>query len=116
MGVLCLQRVQLFLFRPAGPIPALMITEIFLQSSRSSAYMVGGSVHWLCNFTVGLLFPFIQVSVAWGPWVPRYPHAGKGGPLPESEPGSPSRRGASGPTASSFLVGCVVSPPSTCSW
>ncbi|KAK1340530.1 hypothetical protein QTO34_019100 [Cnephaeus nilssonii] len=43
-----------------SPIPALIITEIFLQSSRSSAFMVGGSVHWLCNFAVGLLFPFIQ--------------------------------------------------------
>ncbi|KAB0402950.1 hypothetical protein E2I00_003608, partial [Balaenoptera physalus] len=43
-----------------SPIPALLITEIFLQSSRPSAYMVGGSVHWLSNFTVGLIFPFIQ--------------------------------------------------------
>ncbi|XP_008572625.1 PREDICTED: solute carrier family 2, facilitated glucose transporter member 5 [Galeopterus variegatus] len=43
-----------------SPIPALLITEIFLQSSRPAAFMVGGSVHWLCNFTVGLVFPFIQ--------------------------------------------------------
>ncbi|KAM8790121.1 solute carrier family 2, facilitated glucose transporter member 5-like isoform 1-T1 [Rhynchonycteris naso] len=43
-----------------SPIPALIITEIFLQSSRSSAFMVGGSVHWLSNFSVGLVFPFIQ--------------------------------------------------------
>ncbi|XP_016070055.1 PREDICTED: solute carrier family 2, facilitated glucose transporter member 5 [Miniopterus natalensis] len=43
-----------------SPIPSLLITEIFLQSSRSSAFMVGGSVHWLSNFAVGLLFPFIQ--------------------------------------------------------
>ncbi|XP_037684528.1 solute carrier family 2, facilitated glucose transporter member 5 isoform X2 [Choloepus didactylus] len=43
-----------------SPIPALLITEIFLQSSRPSAFMVGGTVHWLSNFTVGLIFPFIQ--------------------------------------------------------
>ncbi|XP_003471269.3 solute carrier family 2, facilitated glucose transporter member 5 [Cavia porcellus] len=43
-----------------SPIPALLITEVFLQSSRPAAYMVGGSVHWLSNFTVGLVFPFIQ--------------------------------------------------------
>ncbi|XP_036901210.1 solute carrier family 2, facilitated glucose transporter member 5 isoform X2 [Sturnira hondurensis] len=43
-----------------SPIPALLITEIFLQSSRPPAFMVGGSVHWISNFTVGLLFPFIQ--------------------------------------------------------
>ena len=65
VGLLCLQGVQLSLF-PQGPIPALLITEIFLQSSRPSAFMVGGSVHWLSNFTVGLLFPFIQVSVTLG--------------------------------------------------
>lgn len=46
-----------------SPIPALFITEIFLQSSRPAAYMVGGSVHWLSNFTVGLIFPFIQVGL-----------------------------------------------------
>ncbi|KAF6345646.1 solute carrier family 2 member 5 [Rhinolophus ferrumequinum] len=46
-----------------SPIPALLITEVFLQSSRSSAFMVGGSVHWLSNFTVGLVFPFIQVGL-----------------------------------------------------
>ncbi|XP_012646925.1 solute carrier family 2, facilitated glucose transporter member 5 isoform X2 [Microcebus murinus] len=49
-----------------SPIPALLITEIFLQSSRPSAFMVGGSVHWLCNFVVGLIFPFIQEGL--GPY------------------------------------------------
>ncbi|XP_070101061.1 solute carrier family 2, facilitated glucose transporter member 5 isoform X3 [Equus caballus] len=46
-----------------SPIPALLITEVFLQSSRSAAYMVGGTVHWLSNFAVGLVFPFIQVGL-----------------------------------------------------
>uniref|UniRef100_A0A3Q1MSX8 Solute carrier family 2, facilitated glucose transporter member 5 n=1 Tax=Bos taurus TaxID=9913 RepID=A0A3Q1MSX8_BOVIN len=46
-----------------GPIPALLVTEIFLQSSRPAAYMVAGTVHWLSNFTVGLVFPFIQVGL-----------------------------------------------------
>uniref|UniRef100_A0A8C0XLU2 Solute carrier family 2, facilitated glucose transporter member 5 n=1 Tax=Castor canadensis TaxID=51338 RepID=A0A8C0XLU2_CASCN len=49
-----------------SPIPALLITEIFLQSSRPAAFMVGGSVHWLSNFTVGLIFPFIQLGL--GPY------------------------------------------------
>ncbi|XP_004768672.1 solute carrier family 2, facilitated glucose transporter member 5 isoform X2 [Mustela nigripes] len=49
-----------------SPIPALLITEIFLQSSRPAAFMVGGSVHWLSNFAVGLIFPFIQVGL--GPY------------------------------------------------
>ncbi|KAI4563121.1 hypothetical protein MJT46_010730 [Ovis ammon polii x Ovis aries] len=46
-----------------SPIPALLVTEIFLQSSRPAAYMVAGTVHWLSNFTVGLVFPFIQVGL-----------------------------------------------------
>ncbi|XP_019495388.1 PREDICTED: solute carrier family 2, facilitated glucose transporter member 5-like [Hipposideros armiger] len=46
-----------------SPIPALLITEVFLQSSRPSAFMVGGSVHWLSNFAVGLVFPFIQAAL-----------------------------------------------------
>ncbi|KAF0880665.1 GTR5 protein, partial [Crocuta crocuta] len=46
-----------------SPIPAVLITEIFLQSSRPAAFMVGGSVHWLSNFTVGLIFPFIQTGL-----------------------------------------------------
>lgn len=50
------------IFPLSGPIPALLVTEIFLQSSRPAAYMIGGSVHWLSNFAVGLIFPFIQVS------------------------------------------------------
>lgn len=38
-----------------------MITEMFLQSSRPAAFMVGGSVHWLSNFTVGLVFLYMEV-------------------------------------------------------
>ena len=39
----------------------MVTTEIFRQSSRPAAFMVAGSVHWLCNFTVGLVFPFLEV-------------------------------------------------------
>lgn len=46
---------------PAGPIPSVMTTEMFRQSARSAAFMVAGSVHWLSNFTVGLVFPFLEV-------------------------------------------------------
>ncbi|XP_078498432.1 solute carrier family 2, facilitated glucose transporter member 5-like isoform X1 [Lissotriton helveticus] len=45
-----------------GPstIPNVVTTEMFRQSSRSAAFMVSGSVHWLSNFTVGLVFPFME--------------------------------------------------------
>lgn len=34
-----------------------------MQSHRPAAYIVGGSLNWLCNFTVGFIFPFLQVPV-----------------------------------------------------
>ncbi|MBB6682366.1 MFS transporter, partial [Aequorivita sp. 609] len=43
-----------------SPIPTVITTEMFRQSSRPPAFMVGGSVHWLSNFTVGLVFPFLE--------------------------------------------------------
>lgn len=46
----------------AGPIPYVVTTEMFRQSARPAAFMVAGSVHWLSNFTVGLVFPFMEVG------------------------------------------------------
>ncbi|XP_069782748.1 solute carrier family 2, facilitated glucose transporter member 9 isoform X2 [Narcine bancroftii] len=43
-----------------GGIPFVLTNEMFDQSCRSSAFMIGGTVIWLSNFAVGLLFPFIQ--------------------------------------------------------
>ncbi|XP_064534569.1 solute carrier family 2, facilitated glucose transporter member 5-like [Pseudopipra pipra] len=50
----------------ASPVPFVMITEMFLQSSRPAAFMVGGSVHWLSNFTVGLVFLYMEAGL--GPY------------------------------------------------
>ncbi|XP_026544506.1 solute carrier family 2, facilitated glucose transporter member 5-like [Notechis scutatus] len=50
----------------ASPIPSVMIMEMFLQSSRPAAFMVGGSVHWLSNFTVGLVFTYLEQGL--GPY------------------------------------------------
>ncbi|NXY53454.1 GTR5 protein, partial [Callaeas wilsoni] len=49
-----------------SPVPAVMITEMFLQSSRPAAFMVGGSLHWLSNFAVGQLFLFMEAGL--GPY------------------------------------------------
>ncbi|XP_072435606.1 solute carrier family 2, facilitated glucose transporter member 9 isoform X2 [Chiloscyllium punctatum] len=43
-----------------GGIPFVLTGEMFDQSSRSAAFMVGGTVLWISNFFVGLLFPVIQ--------------------------------------------------------
>uniref|UniRef100_G3VAS8 Solute carrier family 2, facilitated glucose transporter member 5 n=1 Tax=Sarcophilus harrisii TaxID=9305 RepID=G3VAS8_SARHA len=46
-----------------SPIPSVVRTEIFLQSSRPAAFMVDGTFHWLTNFIIGLVFPFIQEGI-----------------------------------------------------
>ncbi|KAM9785631.1 solute carrier family 2, facilitated glucose transporter member 5 [Neosynchiropus ocellatus] len=43
-----------------SPIPYVVTTEMFRQSARPAAFMVAGSLHWLSNFTVGLVFPFMM--------------------------------------------------------
>ncbi|XP_035163512.3 solute carrier family 2, facilitated glucose transporter member 7 isoform X3 [Callithrix jacchus] len=46
-----------------SPVPSVVRTEIFLQSSRRAAFMVDGAVHWFTNFIVGFLFPSIQEAI-----------------------------------------------------
>ncbi|XP_067858893.1 solute carrier family 2, facilitated glucose transporter member 5-like, partial [Heptranchias perlo] len=50
-----------FCVGPAG-VPFLMTAELFTQSHRPAAYIIGGSLNWLSNFTVGFVFPFLQMS------------------------------------------------------
>ncbi|KAG5278629.1 hypothetical protein AALO_G00101050 [Alosa alosa] len=50
-----------FCIGPAG-VPFLMTGELFKQSHRPAAFIVGGSLNWLSNFTVGFIFPFLQMS------------------------------------------------------
>lgn len=49
-------------FSLSGGIPFILTGELFEQSYRPAAFMIAGTVNWLSNFAVGLLFPFIQVS------------------------------------------------------
>ncbi|KAM4730505.1 solute carrier family 2 member 15a isoform 3-T3 [Anableps anableps] len=50
-----------FCIGPAG-VPFLITAELFKQSHRPAAYIIGGSLNWLSNFTVGFVFPFLQMS------------------------------------------------------
>ncbi|XP_060754964.1 solute carrier family 2 member 15b [Neoarius graeffei] len=50
-----------FCIGPAG-VSFLMTAELFKQSHRSSAYIIGGALNWLSNFAVGFVFPFLQMS------------------------------------------------------
>ncbi|NXT95964.1 GTR9 protein, partial [Anhinga rufa] len=42
-----------------GGITNTLIAELFIQSSRPAAYMIGGTISWISFFTIGMLFPFI---------------------------------------------------------
>ncbi|XP_048220177.1 solute carrier family 2, facilitated glucose transporter member 9 [Perognathus longimembris pacificus] len=46
-----------------GGIPFILTGEFFQQSQRPAAFMIAGTVNWLSNFAVGLLFPYIQKSL-----------------------------------------------------
>ncbi|NXV72101.1 GTR9 protein, partial [Atlantisia rogersi] len=62
IGVACVVGIIAgFCMGPAG-VPFLMTAELFTQSHRPAAYIVGGSLNWLCNFTIGFIFPFLQMS------------------------------------------------------
>ncbi|KAL7877840.1 hypothetical protein SRHO_G00044830 [Serrasalmus rhombeus] len=50
-----------FCIGPAG-VPFLITAELFKQSHRPAAYTVGGSLNWMSNFTIGFIFPFLQMS------------------------------------------------------
>ncbi len=45
-----------------GPIPAMIVAEIFRQGPRTAAYSVSQGVQWLCNLIVLATFPPLNVS------------------------------------------------------
>ena len=51
-----------FFINNVGPIPWLMVAELFLQEARPIAVTIATIVNWLANFVVGLAFPYILVS------------------------------------------------------
>ncbi|XP_051514433.1 solute carrier family 2, facilitated glucose transporter member 9 [Myxocyprinus asiaticus] len=46
-----------------GGVPFVLTGELFEQSYRPAAFMIAGTVNWVSNFAVGLLFPFIQEAL-----------------------------------------------------
>ncbi|XP_038647989.1 solute carrier family 2, facilitated glucose transporter member 9 [Scyliorhinus canicula] len=54
--------IAAFCIGPGG-IPFVLTGEMFDQSCRPSAFMIGGTLLWLSNFAVGLLFPLIQSNL-----------------------------------------------------
>ncbi|XP_023277763.1 solute carrier family 2, facilitated glucose transporter member 5-like [Seriola lalandi dorsalis] len=54
-----------FCIGPAG-VPFLITAELFKQSHRPAAYTVAGCLNWLSNFTIGFVFPFLEMAT--GPY------------------------------------------------
>ncbi|KAA3672725.1 MFS transporter, SP family, solute carrier family 2, member 1, partial [Paragonimus westermani] len=46
-----------------GPVPALIVSEIFRQGPRAAAYSLSQSVQWLSNLLVLCSYPSINVSI-----------------------------------------------------
>eukprot|EP01018_Ginkgo_biloba_P031738 Gb_22999 [translate_table: standard] len=43
----------------AGPVPALLLPEMFASRIRAKAIALSLGVHWISNFVVGLSFPSV---------------------------------------------------------
>lgn len=116
-------------FLPAG-VTGILATELFDQMARPAAYMVSGALLWLMLFLVGLVFPFIMVSLLPGygspnkdlHWGGTKPSASFGGgsfawgtewpPLVLGSPLNPHRKAC--PSSSMCLSSAsVLVPPST---
>ncbi|KAM8867128.1 solute carrier family 2, facilitated glucose transporter member 9 isoform 2-T2 [Synchiropus picturatus] len=63
LSYICILAVIASFCSGPGGIPFVLTGELFEQSYRPAAFMIAGIVNWLSNFTLGLLFPFIQQSL-----------------------------------------------------
>ncbi|CAN2388560.1 carbohydrate transport, partial [Pristimantis euphronides] len=60
ISIVCILAVIASFCIGPGGIPFVLVGEFFQQSQRPAAFMIAGSVNWISNFAVGLLFPLIQ--------------------------------------------------------
>ncbi|XP_023283620.1 solute carrier family 2, facilitated glucose transporter member 9 [Seriola lalandi dorsalis] len=63
LSYICILAVIASFCSGPGGIPFVLTGELFEQSYRPAAFMIAGTVNWLSNFAVGLLFPFIQETL-----------------------------------------------------
>uniref|UniRef100_A0A8C5EWD8 Solute carrier family 2, facilitated glucose transporter member 5 n=1 Tax=Gopherus evgoodei TaxID=1825980 RepID=A0A8C5EWD8_9SAUR len=63
LSIFCiLAIIASFCIGPGG-IPFVLTGEFFQPSQKPAAFMIAGTVNWVSNFSVGLLFPFIQAGL-----------------------------------------------------
>ncbi|XP_055988937.1 solute carrier family 2, facilitated glucose transporter member 9 [Sorex fumeus] len=63
LSIVCILAIIASFCSGPGGIPFILTGEFFQQSQRPAAFLVAGTVNWLSNCAVGLLFPFIQQSL-----------------------------------------------------
>ncbi|XP_040015325.1 solute carrier family 2, facilitated glucose transporter member 9 isoform X2 [Xiphias gladius] len=63
LSYICIMAVIASFCSGPGGIPFVLTGELFEQSYRPAAFMIAGTVNWLSNCAVGLLFPFIQETL-----------------------------------------------------
>lgn len=63
LSIVCILAIIASFCSGPGGIPFILTGEFFQQSERPAAFIIAGTVNWLSNFIVGLLFPFIQKSL-----------------------------------------------------
>ncbi|XP_058402712.1 solute carrier family 2, facilitated glucose transporter member 9 isoform X3 [Diceros bicornis minor] len=63
LSIVCILAIIASFCSGPGGIPFILTGEVFQQSQRPAAFIIAGTVNWLSNFAVGLLFPFIQKSL-----------------------------------------------------
>ncbi|XP_045627315.1 solute carrier family 2, facilitated glucose transporter member 9 isoform X5 [Ursus americanus] len=60
LSIVCILAIIASFCSGPGGIPFILTGEFFQQPQRPAAFVIAGTVNWLSNFAVGLLFPFIQ--------------------------------------------------------
>uniref|UniRef100_A0A8C5NY59 Solute carrier family 2 (facilitated glucose transporter), member 9 n=1 Tax=Jaculus jaculus TaxID=51337 RepID=A0A8C5NY59_JACJA len=63
LSIVCILAIIASFCSGPGGIPFILTGEFFQQAHRPAAFLIAGTVNWLSNFTVGLLFPFLQKSL-----------------------------------------------------
>ncbi|KAM4049153.1 solute carrier family 2, facilitated glucose transporter member 11-like [Anomaloglossus baeobatrachus] len=47
-----------------GGVTSTLTAELFTQSARTAAYMIGGCINWISFFAIGMAFPFIVNGIS----------------------------------------------------
>ncbi|ETE58696.1 Solute carrier family 2, facilitated glucose transporter member 5, partial [Ophiophagus hannah] len=51
-----------YLLHP-DPVPSVLVAEYFLQTCRSTAFVVAGSIHWICKFLIIVTYLHMEIEL-----------------------------------------------------